>query len=51
MNKTMTELREEHGMEPGLRSAANRLRMRCSFYNEKYATEQQPDRPSDHDDL
>ena len=32
MNKTMTELRQEHGIEPGLHSAANKLRMRCSFY-------------------
>ena len=32
MNKTLTELRQEHGMEPGLRTAANKLRMRCSFY-------------------
>ena len=36
MNKTMTELRLEHGMEPGLNTAANKLRMRCSFYKEKY---------------
>ena len=32
MNKTLTELRQEHGMEPGLHTAANKLRMRCSFY-------------------
>ena len=32
MNKTMTELREEHGMEPGLNTAANKLRRRCNYY-------------------
>jgi len=32
MNKTMTELRQEHGMEPGLNTAANRLRRRCNYY-------------------
>ena len=39
MNKTMTELRMEHGMEPGLHSAASKLRMRCSFYQQKYGDE------------
>ena len=37
MNKTMSELRQEHGLEPGLHSAASKLRMQCSFYSEKYA--------------
>ena len=37
LNKTMTELRLEHGLEPGLHSAASRLRMRCSFYQNTYA--------------
>ena len=39
MNKTMTELRMEHGLEPGLHSAASKLRMRCSFYQQKYGDE------------
>lgn len=29
MNKTMSELREEFGIEPGLNTAANKLRRRC----------------------
>lgn len=37
MNKTMSELRQELGVEPGLHSAASKLRMRCSFYKEKYS--------------
>lgn len=36
MNKTMTELREEHGMEPGLNTAANKLRRRCTYYKTVY---------------
>ena len=36
-NKTMTELRQEHGIEPGLNTAASKLRMKCSFYQQKYA--------------
>ena len=39
MNKTMTELREEHGMEPGLNTAANKLRRRCNYYKAKYEPE------------
>ena len=37
MNKTMTELREEHGMEPSLNTAANKLRRRCNYYKSMYA--------------
>ena len=42
MNKTMTELRMEHGMEPGLHSAASKLRQRCAYYQEKYSADDQP---------
>jgi len=37
MNKTMNELREEHGLEPGLNTAASKLRRRCNYYNKIYA--------------
>ena len=40
MNKTMTELREEHGMEPSLNTAANKLRRRCNYYQKKYAEDE-----------
>ena len=44
MNKTMSELRMEHGVEPGLRSAANKLRQRCSYYQQKYAEDNEEDK-------
>ena len=37
MNMTIDDLRQMHGIQPDPESSVNKLKMRCSFYNDKYA--------------